>query len=79
MSTVQITFTDAVRKGVSAKGNAYIFQEAFIHVDDKPFPLQCQLFVNSVFRPGDYLVPFNIAVNQGKPELNLDLAKAKAL
>lgn len=79
MSVIKITFTDATREGVSAKGNAYIFQEAFIHVDDKPFPLQCQLFVNSVFRPGDYVVPYGIAVNQGRPELNLDLAKAKVV
>lgn len=79
MTTVKITFTDAVRTGTSAKGNAYTFQEAFIHVDNKPFPLQCQLFVESVVRPGDYLVPFSILVNQGRPELDLNLAGMKAV
>lgn len=79
MSVIKITFTDSVRTGTSAKGNAYTFQEAFIHVDNKPFPLQCQLFVDSVIRPGEYLVPFSIAVNQGRPELDLNLAGMKAV
>jgi|LSQX01.1.fsa_nt_gb hypothetical protein len=77
MNTIKITFTDSVRSGISAKGNAYNLQEAFIHVADKPFPLQCNLLVDSVVRPADYLVPYSIGVNNGRPELMLKLESMK--
>lgn len=77
MSVIKVTFTDSTRSGTSAKGNPYIFQEAFIHVEHKPFPLKCQLFVDAAVRPGDYLVPMSVDVNNDKPELKLDLARMK--
>lgn len=77
MTTIKITFTDAVRTGTSAKGNPYTIQEAFIHVHDKPFPLQCNLLVENMVRPADYLVPFSIGVNNGRPELVLNIKAMK--
>lgn len=76
---VKITFTNETRSGTSAKGNAWMFQEGFIHVEDKPFPLQAQLFVKSAVRPGDYLVPVSIGVEQGRPTLVLNLDGMKAV
>lgn len=77
MTMINITFTDSTRSGTSAKGNPYLFQEGFLHVEDKPFPLQCQFFVDNVIPAGEYMVPFHIAVNQGRPELAFDFKGMK--
>lgn len=74
---VQITFTESTRHGTSAKGNPYIFQEGFLHVQDKPFPLQCQFFVESVIPACTYEVPYRINVNNGRPELAFDFKAMK--
>lgn len=74
---IQITFTDSIRQGTSAKGNPYTFQEGFLHLEDKPFPLQCQFFVESVIPGGSYQVPYRINVNNGRPELAFDFKAMK--
>lgn len=77
MSQMKITFTDSVRRGTSAKGNAYAFQEGFLHVENKPFPLQCQFYVDSVYPAGDYLVPYSIDVRDARPQLEFNFSAMK--
>lgn len=77
MGIISITFTDSTRSGTSAKGNPYLFQEGFLHVEDKPFPLQCQFFVDHVIPAGEYQVAYQITVDQGRPQLTFDFKGMK--
>lgn len=77
MSVLKITFSDKVRNGVAKSGNAYCFQDAYLHLETEPFPVKVQLFVDNAFSAGDYLVPYSLDVRNERLGVYLNLEGAK--
>lgn len=69
------------KRGTAAKsGNQYIMVDAYVHIDDVPYPQLFQYYCgndNEILPAGFYVAPVSVSVKDGRLDFFCDIRGAK--